>query len=81
MTTLEQPLYSPDLAPADFYLFPRLKSALKGWALLWCYIIKNALDELKKFSRKGFQEFYQHLYSRWQMCVAEQEEYYGRNVA
>jgi hypothetical protein len=30
MTTLEQLLYSPDLAPADFYLFPRLKSALKG---------------------------------------------------
>jgi hypothetical protein len=29
MTTLEQPSYSPDLAPADFYLFPRLKSALK----------------------------------------------------
>ena len=25
-----QPLYSPDLAPADFLLFPKLKSSLKG---------------------------------------------------
>ena len=25
VTTLELPLYSPDVAPADFYLFPRLK--------------------------------------------------------
>ena len=27
--TLEHPPYSPDLAPADFYLFPRVKSAMK----------------------------------------------------
>jgi hypothetical protein len=27
---LPQPHYSPDLAPADFLLFPKLKSTLKG---------------------------------------------------
>jgi hypothetical protein len=31
VTTLEHPPYSLDLPPVDFYLFPRLKSALKGW--------------------------------------------------
>jgi transposase len=30
VTALEHPLYCPDLAAAAFYLFPRLKSALKG---------------------------------------------------
>ncbi|GFY07757.1 hypothetical protein TNCV_4133541 [Trichonephila clavipes] len=30
VVTLDQPPYSPDLAPADFFLIPRLKSALKG---------------------------------------------------
>jgi len=25
-----QPLYSPDLAPCDYWLFPKLKSPLKG---------------------------------------------------
>jgi hypothetical protein len=29
-TFLPQPPYSPDLAPADFFLFPKLKSTLKG---------------------------------------------------
>ena len=29
-TVLPQPPYSPDFAPADFFLFPKLKSTLKG---------------------------------------------------
>ena len=29
-TVVPQPPYSPDLAPADFFLFPQLKSSLKG---------------------------------------------------
>jgi hypothetical protein len=29
-TGLENPLYSPDLASYDFWLFPKVKSALKG---------------------------------------------------
>ncbi len=28
--TLRHPPYSPDLAPADFFLFPRVKSELAG---------------------------------------------------
>jgi hypothetical protein len=27
---MEHPLHSPDLAPNDFWLFPKMKSALKG---------------------------------------------------
>jgi len=27
---MEHPPYSPDLAPCDFFLFPKIKSALKG---------------------------------------------------
>jgi len=34
VTALEHPVYCPDMAPVDFYLFPRLKIALKGW--LFC---------------------------------------------
>jgi len=29
-TVLEHPPYSPDLAPFDFCLFPKIKSVLKG---------------------------------------------------
>jgi hypothetical protein len=34
VTTMELLPYSPDLAPADFYLFPQVKSSLKRTALL-----------------------------------------------
>ena len=30
MVELEHPPYSPDLAPCDFYLFPKLKEYLSG---------------------------------------------------
>ena len=30
MTAATHPPYSPDMAPSDFYLFPRLKSLLRG---------------------------------------------------
>jgi len=30
MTVVPHPSYSPDLAPSDFFLFPKLKMKLKG---------------------------------------------------
>jgi len=30
VTVLDHPLYSPDLAPAGYFLFPKVKSHLKG---------------------------------------------------
>ena len=30
VSTLDHPPYSPDLAPSDFFLFPKLKGVLKG---------------------------------------------------
>ena len=30
ITVLEQPAYSPDLAPSAFFLFPNIKELLKG---------------------------------------------------
>ena len=45
--TLQHPPYSPDVAAADFYLFPRLKSALMGQhSCAATYIIKSPMEEL-----------------------------------
>ena len=30
VAVLDQPPYSPDLAPCDFFLFPKLKGVIKG---------------------------------------------------
>jgi hypothetical protein len=54
-----------DLASADFYLFPRLKSALKGRRFRYATDkIKNAAEELKRLSQNGFQVRVLHLYNR-----------------
>jgi transposase len=51
VTTVEYPPCSPDLNPADFYLFPPLKSTLKGRRLCDATdIIENATEELKRLS-------------------------------
>ena len=71
-----------DRSTADFYLFPRLKSALKG--LRYCGatdINKNATEELKRLLQNGFQEGFQHLYSRWQKCIVAEGDCFEGNVA
>jgi len=35
MTVVSHPPYSPDLAPSDFFLFPKLKWSLKGEDFRW----------------------------------------------
>ena len=82
MTMLEHSPFSPHLAPADFYLFPGPKSALKGR----CFgdatdIIKNATEELKRLLQNGFQECFQQLDSRWQKYTFGQENYFEIKVA
>ncbi|GBO28562.1 hypothetical protein AVEN_190319-1 [Araneus ventricosus] len=52
VTTLEHPPYSPDLAPTDFYLFPRLKMKLKG----------HRFVDSDEVIENGFQECIEQLY-------------------
>jgi len=73
VTFLEHPTYSPDLASAYFYPFPRIKSSLKVQRFSDATdITKNATEELKRLLRNGFQECFPHLYSGWQKSVVAQ---------
>jgi hypothetical protein len=57
--------YPHDVAEADFYLLPPLKSALTGRRFCDVTdITKDATEELKRLSQDGFQEYHQQLYSR-----------------
>jgi hypothetical protein len=69
----------PCLAPVDFYLFSRLKSALKGRRFF--AIINNAKEELKRLSQNGLQECFQHICSRWQKYIVATGDCFERNVA
>ena len=73
VTTLEHPPHSPDLDPAHFYMFPRLKSALNGRRFSHATDIKNAMEELNRLSQNGIQECFQGLVA--------QENYSDGNVA
>jgi hypothetical protein len=74
--------FSPNLAPANFYLFPPLKSVLKGRRLCDATdIIEDATEKLRRLSQNGLQEYFQHLYSCWQKCIVAQEDFPEGNVA
>jgi hypothetical protein len=67
VTTLGHHRYSYELAADDFYLFSRLKSALKGRRFCDSTdIIRNATEELKRFLHNCSHECFQQLDSRWQ---------------
>ena len=51
VTSLEHNPYSPNMAPADFYLVPPLKSALEGRHCDANDIIKDEREELKRLSQ------------------------------
>ena len=46
IAVLEQPPYSPDLAPCDFFLFPKLKEVIKGTRFQDSEAIKTAVKPL-----------------------------------
>ena len=72
---LPQPPYSPDIAPADFYQFQKLKFSLKGHRFDGIEDIQanteRALNTLKK---ENFQECFQKWKHRWSRCVQSQED-------
>jgi hypothetical protein len=61
---VKTPEHSLHLAPADFYLFPLLKSALNRWRFSGSTdIITNEMKELKRLSRKCLQDCFQYICS------------------
>ena len=74
---LPQPPYSPDLAPADFWLFPQVKEQLKGQRFHSAEDVRIAATEaLKNVSQNGFQDCFEKWYGRWQTCVAVEGAYF-----
>ena len=53
ITVLEQPPYSPDLAPCDFFLFPKLKGVIKGTRFEGVEAIKRAVTTQLRGTQKN----------------------------
>lgn len=70
VTTIPQPPYSPDVAPPDFFLFPRLKTPMKGKHFGSVDNIKAATTRaLKDIPEKDFCAAFDAWKSRWQRCI------------
>jgi transposase len=76
------PPYSPDLAPADFFLFPKLKTTLKGRRFQTIEEIQeNATIELRAITSSAFQEAFQKWKKRWERCIASRGDYFEGDSA
>lgn len=73
---LEHPLYSPDLAPCDFFLFPKVKSALKGTRFETVEAVKaKAAEIMNGLSENDFQHCFEQWKIRMGRCRDREEEY------
>jgi len=76
VTVLDRPPYSPDLAPADYFLFPKVKSHLKGRLFYSISVIQKPLTStLNTIAKDDFYKGIQKLYDRANLCVQLEEMY------
>lgn len=72
---LEHPPYSPDLAPADFFLFPRVKEGLAGRSFT-ASTIKNAWDGVTaSIPTDAFAAAFEKWYRRCLKCIELKGEF------
>jgi len=70
-STVPHPPYSPDLGPADFFLFPKLKTTLKGRRFQTTEEIQeNVIRELRAITESAFQAASQQWKKRWERWIA-----------
>ncbi|UYV84061.1 hypothetical protein LAZ67_X001029 [Cordylochernes scorpioides] len=74
---MPQPPYSPELAPCDFFLFPKLKRPMKGRRYAMLDEIKTASkEELKNiFFFKYFLMCFEDWKNRWHKCIISHGDY------
>ena len=71
--TVPQPPYSPDLAPCDFWLFPKLR----GCRYKTIEGIKEAVTKvINTLTQEDFHEAFQKLWERCSKCVAVEGDYF-----
>ena len=69
--TVPQPPYSPDLAPCDFWLFPKLR----GYHYETIEVLKEAVTKvIDTLTHEDFHRTFQKLLERYNKCIATRED-------
>ena len=70
---IPQPPHSPDLAPYDFLLFQKAKSAMKGHHFEPTEETQKSVTQtLNDIPQAAFQECYKQWQHRWKTCMQAQ---------
>jgi len=76
ITTMGHPPYSPNLAPCDFYLFPKVKNIMRGEHLVDVDTIKRETTKpLKELTKEDMQHCFQEWEKRCTKCILSGGEY------
>lgn len=73
---LDHPPYSPDLAPSDFHLFPKLKEHIRGTKFADNDAVMAAVDEFFECQEEDFfSEGIRRLEKRYSKCIELEGDY------
>jgi histone-lysine N-methyltransferase SETMAR len=73
---LEHPLFSPDLAPSDFYLFPNLKLFLAGQGFSSNQEAIAAVEGyFADLTKNQYRDGIMTLEHRWNICISLKGDY------
>ena len=76
--TVPHPPYSPDLAPCDFCLFPKLKEKHRGCRYETIEDMKDAVTKvIDTLTLEDFHGAPQKLLERYNKCIAAGGDYFG----
>jgi len=77
VTTVPHPAYSRDLAPCDFYVFPKMKLRLKGRRFASIEEVEAESQQiLNTLTPVDLNECFQTWQNRWDRCVQAQGDYF-----
>ena len=75
--TVSRPPYSSDLAPCEFWLFPKLKEKLTGCRYETIEEMKKAVTKvIDMLTQEDFHGAYQKLFEWYNKCIAAGGDYF-----
>ena len=76
---LPHPPYSPDLAPADYFLFPRMKDLMRGKSFSSNeQIMSHFLKLLEEVKKNDWKLCFQDWFKRMDKCIQHNGEYFEK---
>ena len=73
--TIRHPPYSPDLAPADFFFFPRVKEELSGTHITGNSVRTDWERVCNTIPKESYVAAFKKWVDRWKWCEEKEGDY------